>query len=78
MNINALLKQRTIESERIEYKADWNLESVMRTLCAFANDLYKLGSGYIVIGMTEGNGRPVQPLEGLSPEKIDKILKELV
>lgn len=78
ININDLLLQRTIESERIEYKADWNPESVMHTLCAFANDFHNLGSGYIVIGVAEENGRPVLPPAGLSPEKIDKILKELV
>ncbi len=78
ININDLLKQRTIESERIEYKADWDPESVIHTLCAFANDFHNLGSGYIVIGVAEENGRPVLPPVGLSPEKIDKILKELV
>ena len=33
---------------------------------------------YIVIGVGEENGRPVLPPVGLSPERIDKILKELV
>ncbi|WNP27005.1 ATP-binding protein [Moraxella sp. DOX410] len=73
-----MLLQRTIESERIEYKADWNPESVMHTLCAFANDFHNLGSGYIVIGVVEDNGRPMLPPVGLSLERIDKILKELV
>jgi ATP-dependent DNA helicase RecG len=48
------------------------------TLCAFANNFHNLDSGYIVIGVAEENGRPVLPPVGLSPEKIDKILKELV
>lgn len=78
ININDLLLQRTIESERIEYKTDWNPETVMHTLCAFANDFHNLGSGYIVIGVAEDNGRPVLPPIGLSPEKIDIIQKELV
>ncbi|MDI4479557.1 ATP-binding protein [Moraxella osloensis] len=78
ININDLLSQRTIESERIEYKTDWNPEAVMHTICAFANDFHNLGSGYIVIGVSEENGRPVLPPVGLSPEKIDKIQKELV
>lgn len=50
----------------------------MHKLCAFANDFHNLGSGYIVIGVTEENSRPILPPDGLSPEKIDKILKELV
>lgn len=78
INIHDLILQRTIESERIEYKTDWNPESVMHTICAFANDFHNLGSGYIVIGVAEDNGRPVLPPVGLSPEKIDKILKDLV
>lgn len=78
ININDLLLQRTIESERIEYKTDWNPETVMHTLCAFANDFHNLGSGYIVIGVAEDNGRPVLPPIGLSSEKIDIIQKELV
>lgn len=35
-------------------------------------------AGYIVMGVAEENGRPVLPPLGLSPERIDKILKELV
>lgn len=78
INIHDLILQRTIESERIEYKTDWNPESVMHTICAFANDFHNLGSGYIVIGVAEDNGRPVLPPIGLSPEKIDNIQKELL
>ena len=50
----------------------------MYTLWANANDFHNLGSGYIVIGVAEDNGRPALHPVGLSHEKIDKILKELV
>lgn len=33
ININKLLHQCTIENERVEYKIDWNPESVIHTLC---------------------------------------------
>ncbi|BBP63184.1 hypothetical protein PHLH5_07250 [Pseudomonas sp. Cab53] len=36
--------------ERIEYKAGWNLDAILRTLRAFANDVESLGGGYMVIG----------------------------
>lgn len=36
INLADLLRQRTVEGERIEYKAGWNPESVLHTLCAFA------------------------------------------
>lgn len=38
-NLRNLLHQRTIESERVEYKAGWNPESIVHTLSAFADDL---------------------------------------
>ena len=47
-NIEDLLWQRTVEGDRIEYKAGWNPAAVMRTLCAFANDFENLGGGEII------------------------------
>lgn len=41
INIDDLINCRTVESERIEFKEGWNLEEVIRPLCAFANDIYK-------------------------------------
>ena len=32
INIDNLLHRRTIESERVEHKAGWNTQSVLRTL----------------------------------------------
>ena len=48
INIEDLLRQRTVEGDRIEYKAGWNPAAVMRTLCAFANDFENLGGGEII------------------------------
>jgi ATP-dependent DNA helicase RecG len=78
INLTSLLEQRTIESERVEYKAGWNPESVLHTICAFANDFHNLGGGYVVLGVAEQNGRPVLPPQGLDPDQIDAILKELL
>jgi ATP-dependent DNA helicase RecG len=50
INLEDLLQQRKVESDRIEYKKGWNPDPVTRTLCAFANDFENLGGGYIVIG----------------------------
>lgn len=50
INLKDLLRQRTVEGERIEYKAGWNPDAIIRTLCAFANDFENLGGGYVVIG----------------------------
>lgn len=48
INLTNLFHQRTIESERVEYKAGWNPESIVHTLSAFANDFHNFrnGGGY--------------------------------
>ena len=78
INIDGLLRRRTIESERVEYKAGWNPESVLHTLGAFANDFHNLGGGYVVLGVEERDGRPVLPPKGLDPNAVDGIQKELL
>ena len=78
INIDHLLRQRTIEGERVEYKAGWNPQSVLHTICAFANDFHNLGGGYIVLGVEEQSGRPVLPPTGIDPESVEAIQKELL
>ena len=78
INIDDLLRRRTVESERIEYKEGWNPEVVLHTLCAFANDFHNLGGGYVVIGVAEENGQPKLPPVGLEAAHIDAIQKELL
>ncbi|WP_412851786.1 Fic family protein [Ectothiorhodospira shaposhnikovii] len=78
INLNSLLHHRTIESERVEYKAGWNPEAVLHSICAFANDFHNMGGGYVVVGVAEQNGQPVLPPVGLQPEQIDRIQKELL
>ncbi len=50
INLENLLRQRQVEGERIEDKAGWNPDAILRTLCAFANDFETSGGGYVVIG----------------------------
>lgn len=79
INLADLLRQRTVEGDRIEYKAGWNPDAIVRTLCAFANDFENLGGGYIVIGQDcDTNGQPVFPLVGLATNQLDKIQRELL
>ncbi len=78
INIEHLLHPRQIEGERIEYKAGWNPQSVLHTICAFANDFHNLGGGYVVLGVEERNGKPLLPPKGLDPDTIDGIQKELL
>lgn len=76
INITDLIEQRTIEGNRIEYKEGWNPERALHTICAFANDYENVGGGYLVIGISENNGRP-EEVVGLSDESILKIENEL-
>ncbi|GHT43968.1 ATPase AAA [Bacteroidia bacterium] len=78
ININQLLKGRVIEWDRLEFKKGWNPEEVVRTMCAFANDVNNWGGGYIVIGIEEVDGKPVFPPVGLQDNQLDQIQKELV
>jgi len=78
ININELLKGRVIEWDRLEFKKGWNPEEVIRTMCAFANDINNWGGGYIIIGVGESDGKPEFPPVGLQENQVDKIQKELV
>lgn len=79
INLHDLLRQRTVEGARIEYKAGWNPDAIVRTLCAFANDFENLGGGYIVIGQDcDARGQPLFPPTGLADNQLDKIQQELL
>ena len=78
INLQDLLRQRTIEGERVEYKASWNPLRVLHTICAFANDFHNLGGGYLVLGVEESDGLPVLPFMGIDPERVDAVQNELL
>lgn len=79
LNLHDLLHHRTIEGERVEHKAGWNPNPILRTLCAFANDFANLGGGYVIIGQdTDEQGRPCFPPAGLDPAELDRIQQELL
>ena len=79
INVDDLLRQRAVESERIEFKGAWDARrtgpQVVRTICAFANDYHNLNGGYVVIGVDEREGRGVLPPRGLSEEEVDAAQK---
>lgn len=79
INVEDLLHRQGVESSRIEFKASWDPKTtgfqVLKTICAFANDLQNLNGGYIIIGVAEDNGRAVLPPQGISAEEADKAQK---
>ncbi len=78
ISINDLLNNSIIESDRVEFKSDWNPESILRTICAFANDFHNFGGGYIIIGIEENNGKPVFPPKGINIDEADKLQKSIL
>ena len=76
INLHDLLRQRTIEGERVEYKAGWNPKAVLHTICAFANDFHNLGGGYVVLGVEERNGQSAacRPWASM-PIRVDAVQK---
>lgn len=78
INIDDLINARTVESARIEFKSGWNPEEVLRSICAFANDIKEYGSSYIIIGIEEKDGMPSLPPIGLNDNQIDPIQKDIL
>lgn len=76
VNIDDLINARTVESVRIEFKRGWNPHNVLRTVCAFANDIDELGGGYVIVGIEENNGTPVLPPAGIEQRELDAIQQE--
>lgn len=76
-NIKTLLSGDVVEWARIEFKETWDPATSLKTVCAFANDLDNWGSGYIVIGVKEDNGRPMYPLLGVPLDKLDAYQKDI-
>jgi ATP-dependent DNA helicase RecG len=79
-NLDDLIHRRAIEGNRVEFKATWDefIEpAVVKTVCAFANDLLNLNGGYVVLGIEEEGGRPTLPPRGLDDLDLDLVQKEV-
>lgn len=68
-----------VENSRLELKASWDPKTtgwqVIRTLCAFANDLQNLNGGYVVLGIAENDSIAERPIKGLAEQQIDAAQK---
>lgn len=89
ISLDSLLRLERVESARVEFKGPWDeatRSAVLRTLCAFANDLLNINGGYIILGVDEqtqtdaqGKIKPLGlaelPPRGLAPEQLDAVQK---
>lgn len=77
VNVQSLLEGSSVESQRIEFKASWDPNTigpqVLRTICAFANDYHNLNGGYVVLGVDETEGHAVLPPCGIAPTQLEEI-----
>jgi ATP-dependent DNA helicase RecG len=68
-----------VETSRLECKATWDETTsgpqILKTLCAFANDLQNLNGGYVLIGVAEQDGALVRPVRGIEKDRIDAAQK---
>lgn len=78
INVEEVLQGRVVEWERLEFKAGWNPEATLHTLCAFANDFHNLGGGYLSIGVGAEGGQPVLPPSGIAAGQLDGIQREIL
>lgn len=78
--LSDLLNAQGVESHRLEYKASWSEQTanqVVRTVCAFANDILNLNGGYLLLGVEEQEGRPRLPPAGLGDADLDLLQKKI-
>jgi len=81
MDINIDIKELSIrESERVEWKENGDdidvVKKIVKTICAFSNDISNLGGGYVICGAKEGkdeHGFPKVIYTGLSSSKLKEI-----
>ena len=80
INLDDLIHARSVESVKIEFKKNLSppiLESVIHSVCAFANDILNLNGGYIIIGIEDKDGQPVLPPNGLDGENLETLQKKI-
>lgn len=75
---NEILKNRTAENSYVEYKSsDQQLDSILKTICAFGNNYYDNDVQYLFIGVEEENNEdnkatPIVPIKGVPERRLEK------
>lgn len=77
----SLLEDARVESFQLELKAGWDEHTkpaIIKTVCAFANDLLNHNGGYVIVGVEDHGGSATLPPKGLPPESIEQVSKALL
>lgn len=81
LSAKSLLEEARVESFQLELKAGWDEHTkpaIIRTICAFANDLLNHNGGYVIVGVEDVGGSAVLPPKGLPPNSIEQVSKEIL
>jgi predicted HTH transcriptional regulator len=76
----SLLEDARVESFQLELKAGWDEHTkpaIIKTICAFANDLLNHNGGYVILGVVDDGGSATLPPRGLPLESLEQVSKEL-
>lgn len=71
-NIEKILNQDIVEGVRVELKEGWNPQSILHTICAFANDIDNFYGGYIIIGISDD-----RTVLGFEKKSFDSLQKDI-
>jgi len=71
-NIEKILNQDIVEGVRVELKEGWNPQSILHTICAFANDIDNFYGGYIIIGISDD-----RKVLGFEKKSFDSLQKDI-
>jgi ATP-dependent DNA helicase RecG len=80
LKVDDLINGKIVENIRIEYKAtldEHTKPKIIETIAAFANDLYNLNGGYIILGIKAPDGTPILPPIGLEGSKLESIQRDI-
>ncbi len=72
-NIKTILDGNIVESVRVELKEGWSPETILHSICAFANDIDNFYGGYIIIGINDK-----RDVVGVDIDQFDAIQKEII
>ncbi len=80
---NEYLKQRKAECSHIEYKASEDqLDKILKTICAYANNYYDNEFSFIFLGVEEANDEneksiPILPIKGIEESHLEKAKNKI-
>ncbi|MCX4240862.1 RNA-binding domain-containing protein [Paraliomyxa miuraensis] len=77
----SLLRDKRVESFQLEFKAGWGEHTkpaIIKTICAFANDLLNYNGGYVILGVEDDAGSATWPPKGLPVDELEQVSKELL